>query len=88
MQKRIHVAARSVQTEPVRAKTFNIRFSEEELARLDAVANHYALTAAGLIRMLVKREADAIRARTGTPPENGAAASPAAAKAEPKTRKR
>ena len=46
--------------ELVRAKTFNIRFSEEELARLDLVAQHYALTAAGVIRMLVKREADAI----------------------------
>jgi hypothetical protein len=44
----------------VRAKTFNIRFSEEELSRLDLVAEHYALTAAGVIRMLVKREADGI----------------------------
>lgn len=46
--------------ELVRAKTFNIRFSEEELARLDLVAEHYALTAAGVIRMLLKRESDAI----------------------------
>lgn len=49
-----------MQTDLVRAKTFNIRFSQEELDRLEAVAQHYALTAAGLIRMLVKREADAI----------------------------
>jgi len=54
--------------ELVRAKTFNIRFSEEELARLDAVAQHYALTAAGVIRMLVKREADAIAAKVPPPP--------------------
>lgn len=47
--------------EVVREKTFNIRFSAEELARLDLVAKHYALTAAGVIRMLVKREADSIR---------------------------
>ncbi|WP_146652723.1 hypothetical protein [Labilithrix luteola] len=47
----------------MRAKTFNIRFSEEELGRLDKVAEHYALTAAGVIRMLVKREADEIDAK-------------------------
>lgn len=53
--------------ELVRAKTFNIRFSEEELARLDLVAQHYALTAAGVIRMLVKREADAIAPKVPPP---------------------
>lgn len=59
--KRIHAGARTMQTaDLVRAKTFNIRFSEEESERLDAVAEHYALTAAGVIRMLVKREADRI----------------------------
>jgi hypothetical protein len=57
------MGARVMQTaEIVRAKTFNIRFSDEELARLDLVAEHYALTAAGVIRMLVKREADSIAA--------------------------
>jgi predicted DNA-binding protein len=48
----------------VQRKMFTIRFSEEELARLDLVAKHYALTAAGVLRMLVKREADAISSRT------------------------
>lgn len=52
----------------VRAKTFNIRFSEEELARLDSVAEHYALTAAGVIRMLIKREADGIAAKAPPAP--------------------
>lgn len=46
--------------ENARAKTFNIRFSDEEWRRLDRVAEHYALTAAGVIRMLLKREVDAI----------------------------
>ena len=62
--------------EVVRAKTFNIRFSEEELARLDRVAEHYALTAAGVIRMLVKREADALPA----------AAPPAAPSSRPRSK--
>jgi hypothetical protein len=40
---------------------FTIRFSEEEFARLDLVAKHYGLTAAGALRMLLKREQDSIR---------------------------
>ena len=49
-----------MQTEPVRTKTFNIRFDETELARMDAVATHYGLSAASLIRFLLKREALAL----------------------------
>ena len=45
-----------MQTEEVRAKTFNIRFSDEEWARLDALAEHHGLNAAGLIRHLLKKE--------------------------------
>jgi predicted DNA-binding protein len=40
---------------------FTIRFSEEEKARLDLLAKHYGLTAAGVLRMLLKREVDALR---------------------------
>ena len=47
----------------MREKVFNLRLSDEEAARLDAIATHYGLNAAGVIRMLVKREHDAI-----TPP--------------------
>lgn len=65
-------------TELVRAKTFNIRFSEEEEARLELVAAHYAITAAGAIRMLIKREADAIAAK----------APPPAPSSKPRTKKR
>lgn len=39
---------------------FTIRFSDEELARLEKVATHYGLTSAGVLRMLLKREENAI----------------------------
>jgi predicted DNA-binding protein len=51
----------------VARKMFTIRFNEEELERLDLVAKHYALTSAGVLRMLVKREADAIAAAAPKP---------------------
>lgn len=54
------------QVDAMRERLFTMRLSDEEYARLDAVAKHYALNAAGLLRMLVKREADAI-ARVVTP---------------------
>jgi len=57
-----------VQTAPVvQRKMFTIRFSEDELARLELVAKHYGLTAAGVLRMLLKREEDAIRAAVPAP---------------------
>jgi len=34
--------------------------NEEESSRLEAVARHFALNAAGVIRMLVKREFDSL----------------------------
>jgi len=40
----------------VQRRMFTIRFSEEELARLEKVARHYGLTSAGVLRMLLKRE--------------------------------
>lgn len=43
-----------------RERLFNIRLSEEEAARLDRLASHYGLNAAGVIRMLLKREDDAL----------------------------
>lgn len=39
---------------------FKLRLNADDRARLDAVAAHYALNVAGVIRMLVKREHDAI----------------------------
>jgi hypothetical protein len=51
----------------VQRKMFTIRFSEEESERLALVAKHYALTAAGVLRMLVKREADSIGAQHKKP---------------------
>ena len=43
-----------------REKLFNMRLSEEEAARLERLAAHYGLNAAGVIRMLLKREEDAL----------------------------
>jgi hypothetical protein len=51
----------------MREKLFTMRMSQEESARLDVVAAHYGLNAAGVIRMLVKREFDA--AHPGRGPE-------------------
>lgn len=38
-----------------------MRLSEVESQRLDLVAKHYGLNAAGVIRMLLKREEDRVR---------------------------
>jgi antitoxin component of RelBE/YafQ-DinJ toxin-antitoxin module len=51
----------------VQRKMFTVRLSEDEQARLDLVATHYGLTAAGVLRMLLKREEDAIR-KSGAAP--------------------
>lgn len=42
---------------PVRRHLFNIRFSEDEQARLDAICEHLGVNAANLIRMLLKEKA-------------------------------
>lgn len=42
----------------MRERLFTMRMSLEEGERLDDVAKHYGLNAAGLLRMLVKREHD------------------------------
>jgi hypothetical protein len=49
-----------VDTAVMRERLFTMRMSEEEHARLDGVSKHYGLNAAGTIRMLVKREHDAL----------------------------
>jgi len=41
-----------------REKLFNMRMSVEEWERLDALARHYGLNAAGVLRMLVKSDSD------------------------------
>jgi len=46
--------------ESMRERQLNIRLSEEEAARLERVANHYGLNAAGVLRMLVKRAHDSL----------------------------
>ena len=44
----------------MRERMFTMRLSEEEAKRLDRLAAHYGLNAAGVIRFLLKREDDAI----------------------------
>lgn len=44
----------------MRVKQLNIRLSDEEAERLERVAKHYGLNAAGVIRFLLKRADDAI----------------------------
>jgi hypothetical protein len=44
----------------MRERMFTMRLSEDESKRLDALAEHYGLNGAGLIRMLLKREEEAV----------------------------
>jgi hypothetical protein len=50
----------------MRERQLNVRLSEEESERLETVASHYGLNAAAIIRMLLKREYDAIKAAGGS----------------------
>jgi len=47
---------------------FKLRFDADDRARLDRIAAHYASSHAGAIRMLMKREDDAITAQLATTP--------------------
>ena len=57
-----------MQTTEMRERLFTMRMSDEEYERLELVAKHYALNAAGVLRMLVKREADSLLAATPAAP--------------------
>lgn len=46
----------------MREKQLNIRLGAEEASRLDALATHYGLSAAAVLRMLVKRDLEAVMA--------------------------
>lgn len=41
-----------------REHVIGVRLSDEELSRLDAIAGHYGLTRADVVRMLVKKTHD------------------------------
>jgi hypothetical protein len=43
-----------------RERQFNMRLSDDEVRRLDALADHYGVNAANLVRMLLRREAIAL----------------------------
>jgi hypothetical protein len=45
-----------MQNVEMRERMFTMRLSEDESHRLDRLAGHYGLNAAGLFRMLLKRE--------------------------------
>lgn len=42
----------------MRTKQLNIRVSDEEAARFERVANHYGISIAQAVRMLMKQEDD------------------------------
>lgn len=46
-----------------REKTFNIRFSEDEWARLEKLCAFHGINAAALLRMLMKKEERELDAR-------------------------
>lgn len=46
----------------VREKQINMRLSEEEAARLDFLTEHYGINTSALLRMLLKKEEDAVHA--------------------------
>ena len=58
--------------EVARDRLFNMRLSDDESARLDRIAAHYGLNAAGVIRMLLKREDDTIASKAPEAPKKGA----------------
>ena len=49
-------------TSEARQRLFTLRMTEDEGARFNRVAEHYGLTVAGVLRMLMKREDDALGA--------------------------
>ncbi len=46
-----------MQNQPVRERLFTMRMSEEEWQRADALAKHFGLNLAGVIRMVLKEKA-------------------------------
>jgi len=51
-----------------RSQQFNMRVNDEERERLDLVADHFGVDAADALRLLLKREAEGIRAAQGDRP--------------------
>jgi predicted DNA binding CopG/RHH family protein len=56
-----------VQNADMRERMFTMRLSEEESTRLDKLAAHYGLNAAGLIRMLLKKEERGLASELASP---------------------
>ena len=50
-----------MQADPMpKEQAYKIRLDDADRARLDALAAHYAIPVAAVLRMLVKRDADAL----------------------------
>ncbi len=62
-----------MQADTMRETQMNVRLTADEAARVAAVAEHYGLSGPNLVRMLIKREADAlgITAKTAGAPKRG-----------------
>jgi transposase-like protein len=69
----------------MREKQLNIRLSPDEAARVDALASHYGLNPANLMRFLIKQASDVLAA----PPMDASRRTPSAStgSAVPKTAK-
>lgn len=67
----------TVQTDAMRERMFTMRLSKEESERLDALAAHFGLNGAGVIRMMLKEKA---RELGVDPPASPAAVKKSAAK--------
>ena len=48
--------------ESVRERQINLRLSEEEAERLEVLSAHYGLNPPNLLRFLLKKESDSLRA--------------------------
>lgn len=49
-------------------KLFNVRLDADDKERLEVLSKHYALPAANVIRMLIKRDFDAVGGRVPVDP--------------------
>ncbi len=54
--------------ESVRERQINLRLSEEEAERLELLSAHYGLNPPNLLRFLLKKESDSLRAAAAAVP--------------------
>lgn len=72
-----------MQNDEMRERMFTMRLSREESLRLDALASHFGLNGAGVIRMMLKEKARDLGVEPSTAP--AATVTPAKRKTAKKT---